>query len=171
MTTNAHAKAGTGMRARVNRRELLLAMGALSASLGLGIPRAGAVDAAIDLNGFRDLTFALTGFSSRDPFLPEAFFEAFSTELAQLAQLHAIVRGKPEAEWDTAIAAAGLGDLAQSLTTAWYTGITGDGDNQTVVSYLDAFVWYAVGYTKPPTKCDTDFGAWAERPPPGRFPV
>jgi len=156
----------------INRRELLAAVSALVAALALD-GRAGALaangDAPIDIDAFRALTNALTGFSARDESVVQDFLQAFSAEAAELTKLYEIVRETPENQWDAAIAAAGLTPLATGLTTSWYTGMIGKGPDQRVISYLDAFAWYAVGYTKPPSQCDTNFGAWADRPPPGRF--
>jgi hypothetical protein len=156
----------------IDRRELLVAVSSLAALLGLpGIADQPALAAAheIDISGLRDLTAALTGYSPSDAALPELFLEAFASDAVKLAQLHTIVRGTPEDGWDDAIAAAGLAPLAAALVQSWYTGMIGEGPEERVLTYLDAFVWYACGYTKPPTRCDTNFGAWADAPPPGRF--
>lgn len=158
--------------ASIDRRELLAAVSALVAALGLPVLPTEAATAppqAIEINAFRDLTVALTGFAPRDAALPDEFLEAFAAEAASLSQLHSIVRDTPPEEWDAAIDAAGLGTLAEALVQAWYTGTVGEGAEQRVLTYLDAFVWYACGYTKPPSQCDTDFGAWADAPPRGRF--
>lgn len=172
------AKAGDASSHRIHapreidRRELLAAVSALAALLGLpafaGQP-AIAAEQAIDLDGFRDLTAALTGYSPRDAALPNLFLDAFASDAMELARLHAIVRQTPEEGWEAAIAAAGLEPLASALVQSWYTGTVGDGPEERVLTYLDAFVWYACGYTKPPSRCDTNFGAWADPPPPGRF--
>ena len=165
--SSAHAHATT-----IDRRELLLAVSSLAALLGLpGIPGQPALAATheIDVSGLRDLTAALTGYSPSDAALPELFLEAFASDAVKLGQLHTIVRETPEDGWDGAIAAAGLAPLATALVQSWYTGMIGEGPQERVLTYLDAFVWYACGYTKPPTRCDTNFGAWADAPPPGRF--
>jgi hypothetical protein len=116
------------------------------------------------------MTIALTGYTPRDRFLAKDFLDAFASEAADLVKLHDIVRSNPPAAWEPMIASAGLSNLAETLVSAWYTGMVGEGANQRVLSYLGAFVWYACGYTKPPTQCDWDFGAWADPPPPGRYP-
>ncbi len=164
-------RSGGGDRLAVNRRELLAVAGALLGALGLpGTGLAGAPAAApgfipIPADAFHDLSVALTGYSPRDPSLVAAFRDAFSAELNQLQQLYDIVSATPAGGWTQAVAGAGLSDLAEQLVLAWYTGIVGEGEEQRVLTYLDALVWYAVGYTKPPSTCDTDFGAWALRPP------
>jgi fructose 5-dehydrogenase small subunit len=161
--------------ASLDRRRLLLAVSLLAAALGLPGSAASRAEGAanaggIGMDSFRDLSVALTGFAPRDASLAESFRDAFAAEAADLARLHEIVRHQPPGAWDAAIAAAGLAPLAEALVTAWYTGMVGEGADRRVVSYLDAFVWYAVGYTKPPSQCDWGFGAWADPPPPGRFP-
>jgi hypothetical protein len=158
----------------MNRRELLAVAGAVLAVLGT--PARAAAQAAgapaltpISTQAFHDLTLALTGYAPRDPSMVGAFHDAFSPELAQLEQLYRILVSEPERDdWPKAIGDAGLETLAEQLIAAWYTGIVGEGDAARVITYIDAFVWYAVGYTKPPSTCDTDFGAWAARPP-GEF--
>jgi hypothetical protein len=160
-----------GGRLAVNRRELLAVAGAILAALGSpGVAAAATVASTplipISTSAFHDLTLALTGYAPRDPSLVEAFHDAFSPELRQLEQLYQLLVSEPDPDdWPKAIEEAGLSVLAEQLIAAWYTGIVGEGEAARVVTYIDAFVWYAVGYTKPPSTCDTDFGAWATRPP------
>jgi hypothetical protein len=154
----------------MNRRELLAVAGAVLAALG-SPGRATAQSAAsafipISTEAFHDLTLALTGYAPRDPSMVGAFHEAFASELTQLDRLYEILVAEPDrSDWPKAIEDAGLAPLAEQLIAAWYTGIVGEGEAARVITYIDAFVWYAVGYTKPPSTCDTDFGAWAIRPP------
>jgi hypothetical protein len=156
----------------MRRRELLMAVSTLMAFFGL--PRTGysqiAYGPPIDLGSFRELTAVLTGISPSDAALPQLFLDAFAADAKDLGRLHAIVTDRTEAEWDSAIDAAGLRPLSDALMQAWYTGSISEKSEQRVLTYLDAFVWHACGYTKPPTQCDTNFGAWAEAPSPGRFP-
>lgn len=161
-------------RLAMNRRELLAVAGAILSALGTP-GRASAQSGGTSLfipistDAFHDLTLALTGYAPRDPSMVGAFYEAFSHELAQLQRLHDLLVSESDRDdWPEAMAEAGLAPLAEQLIAAWYTGIVGEGEAARVVTYIDAFVWYAVGYTKPPSTCDTDFGAWAVRPP-GEF--
>jgi hypothetical protein len=154
----------------MNRRELLAVAGAIIAALatpGGAAARAGTPPfIPISTGAFHDLTLALTGYAPRDPSMVDAFRDAFSNELTQLQRLYDLLVSEPDRDdWPKAIGDAGLSALAEQLMAAWYTGIVGDGEGARVITYLDAFVWYAVGYTKPPSTCDTDFGAWANRPP------
>lgn len=158
-------------RFALSRRELLAMAGAILAALGT--PARAAAQAAgapafipISAQAFHDLTLALTGYAPRDPSMVEAFRDAFSQELTQLEQLYQILVSAPDRDdWPKEIEDAGLSALAEQLIAAWYTGIVGAGEAARVITYIDAFVWYAVGYTKPPSTCDTDFGAWALHPP------
>jgi hypothetical protein len=158
-------------RLAVNRRELLAVAGAVLTALGSqGVATAQIAASSplvpISAPAFHDLTLALTGYSPRDPSLIDAFRDAFSPELLQLEQLYQLLMSEPDPDdWPKAIEEAGLAPLAEQLVAAWYTGIVGEGEAARVITYIDAFVWYAVGYTKPPSTCDTDFGAWAIRPP------
>ena len=156
----------------LDRRQLLLAVTTLAATLGLpgaGPPPTSAAGPPIGVDAFRDLTVALTGYTPRERFLAQDFLDAFASEAADLARLHGLVRNNPPDAWEPLIAAAGLTNLAEALVSAWFTGMVGEGSERRVLSYLGAFVWYACGYTKPPTQCDWDFGAWADPPPPGRY--
>ncbi len=148
-------------RLAMNRRELLAVAGAIIGAIGLP---GSATAAAITADQFHDLSVALTGFAPADRSLVSAFQEAFASDLDDLGRLYDVVRAAPRDSWKDAIDKAGLTSLAEALINAWYTGLVGEGANQRVVTYLEAFVWYAVAYTKPPSKCDTDFGAWATRP-------
>jgi len=156
----------------IGRRELLVAVSTLAAFFGLpqaALGQSASAVGPIGLGSFRELTSALTGISPSDAALPEVFLQAFASDADDLTRLHAIVTEQAEEKWGAAIDAAGLNPLAETLMQAWYTGSVGQGANERILTYLDAFVWHACGYTKPPTRCDTNFGAWADLPPPGRF--
>lgn len=149
--------------ATIDRRELLAAVSTLAAVFGL--PRAAlAQGPSITQIEFSSLTNAITGFPPNDPAIAAEFFTAFADQADDLTRLHDIVSNTPEDEWTSAIAAANLTPLAETLSTAWYTGMVGAGADQRVVTYLEAFAWYALTWTKPPTRCDISFGAWAEPP-------
>ena len=158
----------------LDRRELLIAVGTLALAFGLpGAAEAKTARPAAPLppplpplgnDAFANLANLIAGFPPADPDVTAQFRAAFATEVAELAQLYEIVRTQPEDQWPAAIKAARLEPLAEALVTAWYTGAAGKGAGQRVITYLDAFAWYAVGYTKPPTRCDVSFGAWAEPP-------
>ncbi len=171
MSSTADGPEGTGAgRLAMSRRELLVVAGAIITALGA--PGGAAAQAGtspfipISTSAFHDLTLALTGYAPRDPSMVDAFHDAFSHELTELQQLYDILVAEPDRDdWPKAIEDAGLSALAGQLMAAWYTGIVGEGEAARVITYIDAFVWYAVGYTKPPSTCDTDFGAWATRPP------
>lgn len=166
-TGTASANGAQSSARGLDRRTLLAAVAALS---GLGSSAlAQETTDALSAQEFRDLLSGLTGFSPRDASLIEAFREAFASDIESLKMLSGIVVNTPESEWPAAIKNANLEPLAESLVNTAYTGISGDGANARVITYLNAFVWYAVGYTKPPSQCDWNFGAWAYPPPRGRF--
>lgn len=149
--------------ASIDRRELLIGVTALAAAFGL--PGAGLAQIpGISAIEFAALSSAVAGYPPADPNLAAEFLAAFPDQAAQLVQLHDIIIGTDESEWQSAIAAAGLTPLAEAISTAWYTGMVGEGAGERVVTYLDAFAWYAVAYTKPPTRCDISFGAWSAPP-------
>src|SRR5690242_5774645 len=151
---------------QLDRRELLTAIGALAAAFGFpGAPALGQTEPLpLTNDAFANLANLVAGYPPADPEITKEFRAAFAAETEQLTQLYDIVRSQPEDQWEAAIKAARLGPLAEALTTAWYTGAAGKGADERVITYLDAFAWYAVGYTKPPTRCDVSFGAWAAAP-------
>jgi hypothetical protein len=151
----------------LDRREWLVAVGSLAAALGLpGAMTAAAQsgEAVRQTDAFTDVSVALTGFSPAGPDLASQFIDAFRSESDGIGRLHDIIRLQPPDQWDASIAAAGLTALAQAIMTAWYTGAVVDGADRKVITYLDAFAWSAVGYTKPPTRCAEAFGGWALAP-------
>jgi hypothetical protein len=158
-------------RAGLDRRTLLTAILAIGGAKAVATAPSAAKPAekSLDAGTFHDLFVAINGLAPRDPSLSEAFFESFKEELADLKLLCDIVLQSPESEWPTRISAAKLDALAESLILAGYTGTVGEGSNAKVITYLDAFVWYACGYTKPPSQCDWNFGAWAVAPDKGLF--
>lgn len=149
--------------AGIDRRELLIAVSALAAALGL--PKAArAQGPAITVTEFSSVSSAIAGFPPNDPTIAAEFLAAFADQAGDLSRLHEIISTTPEDQWTSAIAAANLTPLAEALSTAWYTGMVGAGADQRVITYLEAFAWYALTWTKPPTRCDISFGAWAEPP-------
>ena len=148
----------------LDRRELLIAVSTIAAAFGLPGTASAQPAATLSTMEFASLSSAIAGFPPADPDLAASFLEAFSAQAGELAKLYEIVRTVRPDEWEEKIAAEGLAPLAEALTTAWYTGTVGDGADQRVLTYLDAFAWYAVAYTKPPTHCDISFGAWSEPP-------
>lgn len=147
----------------LDRRELLVAVTATAAAIGLPV-EALAQSQSISVAEFSSLANAVAGFPPADPDVSAAFLDAFSDQAAELANLFSIVKDGPADAWQDQIESAGLSKLAEALTLAWYTGMVGDGADKRVITYRDAFAWYAVGYTKPPAHCDVSFGAWSEPP-------
>jgi hypothetical protein len=149
----------------LDRRELLIAVGSLVAAFGLpGSALAQSEAPPLSNDAFANLANLIAGYPPADPEITREFRKAFASEMDQLSKLYDILRSQPEEQWQAAIKTARLGPLADALTTAWYTGTAGKGADARVITYLDAFAWYAVGYTKPPTRCDVSFGAWAAAP-------
>jgi hypothetical protein len=153
---------------QLDRRELLIAVGTLAAAFGLpnAVKLAGAAEAPFDNDAFANLANLIAGFPPPDPNITREIAAAFAAETDELSRLYDILRTATPDQWEDAIKQAGLSPLAEALMTAWYTGSVAatDGDDRRVITYLDAFAWYAVGYTKPPTRCDISFGAWSEPP-------
>jgi hypothetical protein len=53
--------------------------------------------------------------------------------------------------------------LADTIIEQWYTGVYQQDGEAAVATFVDNLTWRAIGYTKPPTICDTP-GRWAEQP-------
>ena len=54
--------------------------------------------------------------------------------------------------------------LSAAIVEAWYTGVSPDPDDLSVLTYTDALLWRAMEYTKPMGYCGGATGYWAEPP-------
>ena len=54
-------------------------------------------------------------------------------------------------------------EIAKDIISVWYSGLTGQGDKQRVITHESALAWRATGYAKPPGTCG-EFGDWTARP-------
>ena len=83
---------------------------------------------------------------------------------AKLVGLAKLAVNTPPAQLDAALKAAGMERTAEIVIAALYTG-TVDGPNGTiVVSYDQALVWQACGWTKPNAFCGGQTNYWADPP-------
>ena len=94
---------------------------------------------------------------------------AGGTQLERINRLAALVGPAAPETVESLVAASDLGDLAESLIAAWYTGMTGSREElgpteiRRVVTHEDALAWRATGYAKAPGTCGV-FAEWAANP-------
>ena len=69
-----------------------------------------------------------------------------------------------KAEVDAALKAAGIETAAEVVVTALYTGTVAGPTGTIVVSYDQALVWQACGWTKPNGFCGGQTNYWANAP-------
>jgi hypothetical protein len=121
---------------------------------------------------FLALSQALTGHPDLDAELAARLAAAFARDdpasSADLGALARLVRADQDPPALLALANdAGLGDIARTVTAAWYTGTVGTGDKAEVVAYADALMYRTVGDAlEPPTYCLGGPAWWIEPPPP-----
>lgn len=153
-------------RQRARRRAVLRGIGALAASGWLPQSLAQGGSAALTPKGFAAASLAYTGYSFDDPAIANAMLRALGARVgnANLARLAALASRTPPGELDGALKAAGLDTAAEIVVAALYTG-TVDGPKGTiVVSYDQALVWQACGWTKPNAFCGGPTNYWANPP-------
>ncbi|MBM7070057.1 ribonucleotide-diphosphate reductase subunit alpha [Actibacterium sp. 188UL27-1] len=54
--------------------------------------------------------------------------------------------------------------LENEIVAAWYSGVSPNPDDDTVLTYTDALMWSAMTYTKPLGFCGGGMGYWTEPP-------
>ena len=164
MTADADA---LPLRRPMNRRELLQGLAALASSGWL--PPAFAQSAAsttLSPAQFSAASVACTGYTFGDPGVATAMLRALNDAVgrANLIRLAKLAINTPPAQFDAALKAAGLERSAEIVVAALYTG-TVDGPKGTVViSYDQALVWQACGWTKPNAFCGGQTNYWADPP-------
>jgi hypothetical protein len=136
-----------------------------------------------ELDAFLALSALLTGVQNLDRDIGQAFLTAlqgtpgFSAGLEQIYQQGGFQEGQPPESLD-ALESAGVfsneqtATLADTIATAWYTGIV-EGENEPlVITFVDSLAMKTLHFTKPLTICAT-YGFWAEKPaadpPPVRY--
>jgi hypothetical protein len=136
-----------------------------------------------ELEDFLALSAMLTGVQNLDRDLGAAFLSALKSTSGFGAGLDELYRQAgfgsaqpPESLQDLESAGVfeneGTSSLAETITTAWYTGIVEGGQEPVVVTFVDSLALKTLHFTKPLTICGT-FGFWAEKPaadpPPVRY--
>ncbi|HEX3457929.1 MAG TPA: sugar dehydrogenase complex small subunit [Candidatus Baltobacteraceae bacterium] len=152
-------------RRRASRRALLQGITALAASGWL--PRSMAQSAAaIAPKTFTAASLAYTGYTFDDPRVANAMLSALNASVGagKLGKLAALAARTPPGQLDAALRAAGLERTAEVVVTALYTGTVEGPKGTIVVSYDQALVWQACGWTKPNAFCGGPTNYWANPP-------
>jgi hypothetical protein len=153
----------TGVDASVDedRRKLLLGLAALAASAASG-PLGAQPAPLADPTGFASLSRGLTGYAYADAATASAMVDALTQAvgadaLRRIATLAAVT---PPAQLNAELRAAGLSAPAETVVVALYTGQVG----AQVITYDNALVWQALGWTKPNAWCGGTTGYWSDKP-------
>src|SRR5439155_26388781 len=101
-----------------------------------------------------------------DPGVAHAMLRALNASVgsAKLKQLAALAASTRPDQLDAALKAAGLERTAEILVAALYTGAVDGPKGTIVVSYDQALVWQACGWTKPNAFCGGQTNYWADAP-------
>ena len=139
----------------LTRRGFMAGLAAISAIGTTG--RAGAQET---LQRFRALSARLTGFPAEtlDPALADGLIDA----IVAAGDGAGLERLLSDAVLDTAEA----DELARRIVVAWYSGIHPTAGTTSVRNYMQALVWRALDFTKPPGTCSVEPGDWSRPPSP-----
>jgi hypothetical protein len=129
-------------------------LGAASTCLGGLYPASSHTDQPVTLARFLELSRVLTGTNRLDEAMGRAILDSL------LAQGHAEglrrLAANPISE--------GAGELASTITAAWYSGLFEDGTGTTVADLNGALLWNALTFTKPWGSCGGETGYWRDPP-------
>jgi fructose 5-dehydrogenase small subunit len=151
----------------MNRRTVLQGLSALAASGWLPSVFAQSGPPATTAKAFSAASLAYTGYAFGDPSVASAMLRALNAIVgsANLAKLAALATNTPPDQLDAALKAAGLERTAEIVVVALYTGAVDGPKGPIIVSYDQALVWQACGWTKPNAFCGGPTNYWAN--PPG----
>ncbi len=170
MTDDSRPSAQPSGPVPMTRRELLEAFAVLVAGGMLGAVPAACTrigEAPLNAKDLGGLGHLLTGYSIPDDDVLANFLDALARRYGRgdLARLADVVAGHAGGDVDSAIESAGLGEVANGVVAALYTGtVTDPAGEVRVVTYVDALAWRACTFTKPPSECGGVTGYW-EKPP------
>lgn len=144
-----------------DRRRLLLGLAALAAS-GVAAPLGAQPAPLADPTSFANLSKGLAGYAYADAATASALLDALTQAvgadaLRRIATLAAVT---PPAQLNAELRTAGLSTQAETVVVALYTGQVG----ARVISYDNALVWQALGWTKPNAWCGGTTGYWTDKP-------
>ena len=164
MTAGANARTP---RRPMNRRKLLQGLAALASSGWLPAAFAqGSPSPTLSPAQFSATSTACTGYVFDDPRVANAMLRALNDSVGRenLIRIARLAINTPPGQLDAALKAAGMERTAEIVVAALYTG-TVDGPKGTIViSYDQALVWQACGWTKPNAFCGGQTNYWADAP-------
>jgi len=112
------------------------------------------------------MSVACTGYTFDDPRVATAMLRALNDSVgrAKLIRLAKLAVNTPPAQLDAALKAAGMERTAEIVVAAFYTGTVDGPKGAVVISYNQALVWQACGWTKPNAFCGSQTNYWSDPP-------
>ena len=166
MTADTETRAGAvPQRTRTTRRALLQGLAAFAVS-GWMPPSVAQGGAALSASQFATLSNAFTGYTFDDSAVASAMLRALDAAVGRpsLTRLARLAAATPAGQLDAALKAQGLDAVAETVVVALYGGIVQTPNGPRVVTYDDAIVWQACGWTKPNGFCGGVTNYWATAP-------
>jgi hypothetical protein len=122
--------------------------------------------AAMAPTAFSATVRACTGYAFDDPVVANAMLKALNASVgnASLARIAALAASTPPEQLDAALKSAGLENAAEVVVVALYSGTVDTPKGPVVISYDQAIVWQACGWTKPNGFCGGSTNYWATAP-------
>ena len=151
----------------MNRRELLQGLAALATSGWLPATFAqSASSPTLSPSQFSATSIACTGYTFDDPRVATAMLRALNDSVgrANLIRLAKLAINTPPGQLDAALKTAGMERTAEIVVAAFYTGTVDGPKGAIVISYDQALVWQACGWTKPNAFCGGQTNYWADAP-------
>ena len=144
-----------------DRRRLLAGLAALAASALIG--PASAQPAA---PAFATLTRSLTGFTFADAPTATAMLDALTEAVGAdaLGRISTLASSTPPGQLAEALRGAGLAPQAEVGLAARFTGPVDTPKGPRVISYDNALIWQALGWTKPNAWCGGATDYWSTKP-------
>jgi hypothetical protein len=123
----------------------------------------GMPEGAISLDQFLALSSLLTGVDNLDPGLGQIYLQALAAGAqpgSTLSDVYSAASSGSNLPQDVQtlqqsgfFQQPGVGDLADTILTLWYTGVYQLDGQDTVATYVDALSWKVLHFTKPATTC------------------
>ena len=158
------------LAADIDRRETLAAILAtimvpLTGAAGLTADSASAADLPLQPRQFLELSARLCDMPVRGTALADSIQGALIERHAadRLIELAKLVQNSAATDVERWQSDPKTKELAKDIISVWYSGLTGQGDKQRVVTHESALAWRATSYAKPPGTCG-EFGDWTARP-------